>query len=373
MKKHGLALLLACAMLLTVIPGPAAAADTVYFTAVNERILDLSDSTMPFWSGGYLYVPATVFAELGINYSHNTLNQRAVLYVSGKALIFYLGQNYTLDEQGNGYGYTAIVRSGVVFVPVSPVSYYFGLTYTNNKVAHGYLIRIRNSDAVLSDTVFTDAAAYQMESRYTQYQKSLAVSEGSGSEETGQESSNTPSTPQPADGKSVYLCLKASDAETAADWVSALDAYHMQATLYFTEEALSRSGDLLRKMAADGYGIGFVYTAGGDSAAEQLERMNRTLFEAAGVKTRLVFLQSGDEAPVTEAGFCLLAPDLDRSAFGLTTANGATTLLKRVTAHRGSAVVWLGEDVSASGLRAFLSAAESAQDSCLAMTETTGL
>lgn len=370
MKKRVLALLMACAMLLAVTPEPAAAAETVYFTAVNERVLDLSDSTMPFWSGGYLYVPATVFAELGINYSHNTINQRAVLYAPGKALIFYLGQNDSVNEEGRPFAYYAIVRSGQVFVPVSPVSSYFGLTYSNNKVTHGYLIRVRNSDAVLSDTVFVDAAAYQLEARYAQYQKSLIPSE----ETTGGGQSVPVTQPvQPVDGKTVYLCLEVTDETAAKAWVTALKAYQVQATLYFTEEVLSHSGDLLREMASDGYGIGFVYASGRDSAQEQLDRMNRILFEAAGIKTRLVFLKSGDEAPVTEAGFCLLSPDLDRSSYGLTTVSGATTLLKRVTSHRGSAVVWLGEEVSAGGLRAFFSAAADAEDHCLALTETTRL
>lgn len=373
MKKRMLALLMACAMLLAVTPESAAAAETVYFTAVNERVLDLSDSTMPFWSGGYLDVPATVFSELGINYSRNTLNQRAVLYASGKALIFYLGQNDSVNEEGRPFAYYAIVRSGQVFVPVSPVSVYFGLTYSNNKVAHGYLIRVSNSDAVLSDTVFTDAAAYQLESRYAQYQKTLTSSEETtGNTGSGQDQPVTQPA-QPAAGKTVYLCLEVKDEETAAAWLAALEAYHVQATLYFTEEALSHSGDLLREMAAGGYGIGFVYAAGEDSPQEQLDRMNRVLFEAAGIKTRLVFLKSGDEAPVTEAGFCLLAPDLDRSSYGLTTVSGATTLLKRVTSHRGSTVVWLGEEVSAGGLRAFLSAAAGAEDTCIALTETTRL
>jgi|GEM_PF-4687717 len=31
-----------------------AAGKAVYFTAVNDNVLVMSDDTMPFWSGGYL-------------------------------------------------------------------------------------------------------------------------------------------------------------------------------------------------------------------------------------------------------------------------------------------------------------------------------
>ena len=47
---------------------------TVYFTAVNDQLLpDLSDGTMPFWSGGRLYVPYTAIAgtDLGLFYSRS--------------------------------------------------------------------------------------------------------------------------------------------------------------------------------------------------------------------------------------------------------------------------------------------------------------
>ena len=43
-----------CAALMLQLAVPAGAAGSVYFTAVNKNVLELSDTTMPFWSGGYL-------------------------------------------------------------------------------------------------------------------------------------------------------------------------------------------------------------------------------------------------------------------------------------------------------------------------------
>ena len=54
---------------------------TVYFTAVNDQLLpDLSDETMPFWSGGRLYVPSTVITgtDLGLFYSRSRDKSTAV-------------------------------------------------------------------------------------------------------------------------------------------------------------------------------------------------------------------------------------------------------------------------------------------------------
>ena len=63
--RRKLLAVLACVVLAVQLAAPAGAAKTVYFTAVNMSVLELSDATMPFWSDGYLYVPGSVFANYG--------------------------------------------------------------------------------------------------------------------------------------------------------------------------------------------------------------------------------------------------------------------------------------------------------------------
>lgn len=122
-KEKWAALVLALALLVQPLLLPAQAAPTVYFTAVNDYVLELSDDTMPFWSGGYLYLPSTIFTgsvgrQLGISYSRYVNRQTVILYSSDThALIFDLANNTTKDNQGNAYAQTAILRGGVVFVP----------------------------------------------------------------------------------------------------------------------------------------------------------------------------------------------------------------------------------------------------------------
>ena len=55
-----LVLLASCALGLL---GPASAASrkTTYFTAINDTVMELRDETMPFSSGGEIYVPYTMF------------------------------------------------------------------------------------------------------------------------------------------------------------------------------------------------------------------------------------------------------------------------------------------------------------------------
>ena len=85
------AVLLCALLILSGVPS-AQAAGTVYFTAVNETVLKLTDATMPFWSNGRLYVSSDMFAdkELGVTYYHNVLMKTATLYDEGGALQFDL-------------------------------------------------------------------------------------------------------------------------------------------------------------------------------------------------------------------------------------------------------------------------------------------
>ena len=78
-----------CLLLLAqLVPPPQArAAGYLCFVAVGDSILPLSDSTMPFWRDGFLYVPASSFAggareSLGIGQTANS--EQVVLYRIGE-------------------------------------------------------------------------------------------------------------------------------------------------------------------------------------------------------------------------------------------------------------------------------------------------
>lgn len=375
-RQKWAALALALVLLVQPLFLSARAAPTVYFTAVNDYVLDLNDETMPFWSGGYLYLPSTIFTgsvgrQLGISYSRYVNRQTVILYSSDThALIFDLANNTTKDNQGNAYAQTAVLRNGVVFVPEPVITSFFGISCSRTSVPYGYLVRLRNGEAVLSDRQFADAASYWMEERYDQYLKSHSTQQDSGQEETEE-----PTQPHTPEGKSVYLCLRAQDSQLVEEALDALERYDGQATFYCSLTFLEQQGDLLRRMEASGQGIGILADSADPerSAAEQLEWGNELLYRSACTKTRLVYVENASERTLGElaqAGYCCLRADMDRTAYALTSTASAETLLQRVSARSGDVSVWLGESISGTGLRAFLQKADQADDQCLAVTET---
>jgi len=105
---------------------------------------------------------------------------------------------------------------------------------------------------------------------------------------------------------------------------------------------------------------------------EQLLEGNEALHRATCTKTRLCFVENGEQADFTaaeELGFRCLIPEVDRSAQGLWSSVDAESLLQRITARREDTTVWLGSAANGAGLQAFLTRAESVVR-CQALTET---
>ena len=385
MKKK-LTALLCCALLVFQLAAPpkAQAANYVYFVAAGENVLPLSDATMPFWSGGYLYIASSIFTgiardTLDIGRSRNDKDKLVVLYSSRRArsLWFEWKKSYAHDVDGNVYSPGAIYRNGEVYVPVSLVARFFDLQYSVNKVnsrVNGELIQgdlawIRRPGNILTDKYFMDAASSVIVNRYEAYLK-----------EKEQQVTSAPGTSQPPagvdiEGKRIYLCMTAG--EDTLSLLDTLDRYGAQAAFFCTPEFLEQQGDLLRRMTATGQTIAILADAGDGTRTveEQLEAGNRALERATCGRTRLVRVENGDEQTfqrLGEVGYRCLEPDLDRSGYDLRSASNADSLLRRVLARRGDNVtVWVADRADAVGLRCFLADTESGDGRCLAWTETT--
>lgn len=328
--KRLLSLLLSVLMLCTLLPPRASAAPTLYFTAVNDRMCDLNDETMPFWQNGLLYVAgATVDGpdDLGIRYSYNQEKSVAILYKGQRVLYCDLTAG-TMENNRTGEQYTGspIVRSGMVFFPITALAKIFDLKYSSTKIAYGYLLRIRDDNAVLSDEYFIDAATDPIQKRYAQYERAHAAAE---------QENETPAqveTPVRRDDLTVYLLLPAANGSMLTQLLSTLENYQSHATLLLTPELLESVGDGVRRAAATGNAVALCISAGtADEALAQIERGNDALWHAASLRTRLVYLESADKtlrAAVVGAGYCPIT--INTSDFTRSGTHWADTALKWV-------------------------------------------
>lgn len=383
MKRRAAALALCVLLVLPLASVPAGAAGNVYFTAAGNEILPLNDSTMPFWSGGYLYIASSIFTgqvnrSLGVACLPGNVSRpdRRILYGGERSLIFDLSRNIVQDSDGNITYLGAIQRNGDVFVPASVVANYFGLEYsvtplsvsTTAEANYGALVWLRRPNFGLSEKEFINAGSSQIAMRYEQY---LRDQEAAGQPDS---SPGTVQIPSSGEGKNVYLCMEAGGGTAAL--LDVLDSHGAQAAFFCSLEFLETQGNLLRRMTARGQAVGLLVNARDPElpVEEQLEAGNRALQAATMGKTRLAHIQGGDEKDLRAAGllgFSCLTADLDRSDSGLRDGARADLLLRQISARRGDSVtVWLADAAAAAGLRAFLSSARRAEDRCLALTET---
>lgn len=358
MKRRVTGLLLAAVLVFTLgVPLWAErplAAESVYFTAVNENVCPLNDETMPFWSGGTLYVPSPVLSscDLGLSYVRDTSAQTAILYNSRKVLEFDLTGGGANNKMGTYYSASAISRRGYVYFPLSFVCNYFGLSYSVVDTVWAPLVRLRSEGAVLSDSQFVDAASSMLASRYRAYEQSKQPSvppkpadpnNGGGTEEP-----DPPEDEAENDSKStarVLLAVRAGEDETVAAMLNTLDRYGYQAAFFFPANSLEGRDDMLRRIVASGHRLGLIQTGG----PEELEEANDYLRRCTGTVTRMILSVRADTA--ASAGYAVYSPTLSAETLGSTPSGRAARIMSRIENSRGTVKLLLGgDDTSASAL-----------------------
>lgn len=322
-RRRAVPLLLAVVLVLSLSPMPASAA-TLYFTAVNNSVAPLTSDTMPFWSGGTLYVPYSIFdaslnkigVGLGLYTSYNRDSRTVTIFNLRQMLIFDLNSGTCRDDvTGTTYISRAIMRGGRPYLALSTVCSHFGLEYSYNQlpdIPQGYLVRIKSSDTVMSDADFIDAAKNVINNRLREYTQSLNPAE---STDPGTNPS-TPSipggnTPAGKDDTAAYLAFRC---ETGGGLTGILDTLRESecCAVFFLTPQLLEEGDLVRRILGGGHSVGIL--ADGGETAPLLEQGSLALERAACARTTLTYAPGQQESLEEEGWVCwqetvLLHPD----------------------------------------------------------------
>lgn len=323
-KRRVVRLLLAAVLVLGLFPPVPASAATLYFTAVNNSVAPLTSDTMPFWSGGTLYVPYSIFdaslnrigVGLGLYTSYNRDSRTVTLFNLRQTLVFDLNSGTCRDDvTGTTYISRAIMRGGRPYLALSTVCSHFDLEYSYNQlpdVPQGYLVRIKNSDAAMSDADFIDAAKNVISNRLREYTQSLNPAEST-------DPGVGPSTPfNPGgntqvgkDDTAAYLAFRC---ETAAGLTDILDVLEedKRCAVFFLTPQLLEEGNLVRRILGGGHSVGILADSG--EALPLLEQGGQALERAACARTTLAYAPGQQEGLEERGWVCwqetvLLRPD----------------------------------------------------------------
>ena len=336
----GIAALVLCALVALTAAAPARGAGPVYFMAVNDQLLELSDATMPAILEGVLYVPYTMLStnstgvNLGVYATYSAAAGRVLVFSNRKQLIFDLQSNLTYDMNGRYYSERAILRNSTVYLPIARVCSVFqeNIYYSLSRVSYGYLVRVRNGSAVLGDEAFIDAADSNMRSELRRYEASSPDQEP--------DVSPTP-TPPPVSGNQagVYLAFTLWDgAETQPATVSqllaGLSSQNGHGLFFLTAEQLAREDDLVRRLLGSGHLVGLRVTSGSAAGAlEELEQGAATLAAAAHCRLNLVLaegLSGGEREELEQAGYVCWTTSVDGRSLTGSGASRAAALIGRM-------------------------------------------
>ena len=230
--------------LLVTVCAPASFADDsgLTFTAINDRVLDIS--MMPVSIGGVRYVQCAFFnSYFGIGYTYSATDNTATLSQGESWITFNITDGTCTSSTGN-FTYKASTANGVVYVPVF-IGSYFGLRHTSiTGKGYGDILRIVDGTQYLSDSQFNDAAQSTIQARYLQYYGGKEPEIGS------------PATPSPSpdiNGAQVFLSFTGLPTPKMLDTFA---SYSIKASFFVTAEEAEENPEILRRIICEGHILG---------------------------------------------------------------------------------------------------------------------
>ena len=273
MLRRALCLLLALALTLTAPATAASDGSDIIFLALNDAMpYTLAADTMPYWSGGALYVHSTVFdiTSLNLSASYNAGNMTLLLYSGStrRSLTFFLSEGYVQTQSGATEEITAALRGGQVFVPLDYCANFFGIGVSYLTSRQGWpVVRLTTGAQVWEDAFFVEKAENLITERAGKYMGSTAdtsVKPDNPDNTTTPVTPDVPDTPpdepdepdEPAGARTVYLALVGAEAAEAA--LPLLAERELRATVYLTAAELLAGDGLARRVLGAGHGLGIV-------------------------------------------------------------------------------------------------------------------
>ena len=319
-RLRQLAALFCTLALLLGLSGPVSAAGDIYFSACNDSVVTLSDSTMPTWSGGVLYAPYSLFdgsnntrINFNISFSYNRSSGIATLFNTRQFLTFDLNNNTCYNQlTGEMLSGRAILRNSTVYVPVALVCSFFGLSYSVISIDEGYVVRIKSSAVVMDDATFVEAASNSFARLLREYNQANQSSPTPGVRPPTTSPSEEPDTSEPpiqdepdnTDRTPAYLGFRCDDDEGLSDILDTLDAYNRAAVFFFPAETLERQDDLLYRIIGSGHSIGLLAEGSSLTATQQqLEESSQILEQSGYLRTTLALVPESQRLSLEAEGW----------------------------------------------------------------------
>ena len=321
-KRFTCALLALC-LLSALLAAPADSASDIIFVAVNDTIpFSLSEASMPFYSGGVLYLPHTLFnaSALGVAPTYNTIDRTLTLSTTDRRLFFDLSAGTVQEDNSTPKSVTTLMRYGLVFLPANYCMSYFGISVSYLTSLGGYaVVRLKTGAEIYSDALFIEKAenliAYRVEQFLPDVQEPTPETPDEPDQPIGPDEPVTPpdkpdepdepDEPEDQEPQRYYVAI----CGLSATLLDALDAADLDVTLLVTPAQIAAEPDLVRRAYGSGYTLGLDLTGAEDPVAALCEG-NRLLGRTLCSGTLLVLADADALQPLQDSGVrALTAPE----------------------------------------------------------------
>lgn len=361
MKKRLAAVFCTLALVLGLSINPVSADTKIFFLALNDTLPAAEAQITPIQSGGWIYVPVTVFnsrvsgVNFGISYGFTENNQSLIMYnTSGKTLTFDINTSTATGANGESIMPGRVLPSrGVIYIPAYSVCDYFGLSYSYLTTEYGPVLRIKDGNARLSDSAFLSSADSLMRARYNAANPApvpTPTAPSSSSVSSAQKPESKPASgsqsqpvqeeePQAPKTFSLYVGLRVNGDVTQA--LNAMDSVQCKAIVFFPADSLQENAPQLRQAAGRGHLIGLI------PAGDTPEKRIASALAGSETVARLLhqetwFVLSSDKE-LADAGYLTWIPTFSLPASG-TTDSLYEAVYKSGSEHSGTTRLLAGTD-----------------------------
>ena len=312
MKKRILAMIVVICIAAALTPITSRAAVTPYFIAVNDVLLPFNDDTMPYVTGGEIFVPRRIFEGVGVFSVASEELERVRIYTGASRYVdFYTARSLVEDQDGNVLPWPAARRVGSRFyVPLRQVCDFFGLTYEEVEVSRDiisqeqmWLIRIRQREGAsgFNGPTFVVMNRSAIRNAYNEYH-ALPPPTPAAPPDVALPSPPTVEPPPKYNDVTIhhsFYNISAGGTNVILELLDASAAPDYRFCFFVSADDIIKDAGLIRRISGSGHTIGIWLTEG---TYNEYLRTSALLYEAAKIKTLLVSADSETEHAFMKAG-----------------------------------------------------------------------
>lgn len=317
------AVLMLCALLLSLCTTASAQTDLVFLCINDSFVRSMTSSNMPIKVNNSMYISYRYLARIrSIKYFYNEDIHTLKIYNSSSSLIFDIDNAITYDQDGKIYSYQTERRGSTLYVPIEFICRMFNVYYSQTNTSMGQVIRISSMMSQYSDSELISVNRDVMQEIYTKYYSSADTVDPipdpgiKDQNTTPSEPDDEPKPDETSVRKTVYPAFVGSLGSSVSDILDHLSAFGVNATFFISSNDLSQNGDLLRRIVGEGHSIG-AYVSAANPVAEA-EGINSAFSSLAMRRSRLVLIKEGSRslseqqrAALSDAGYRIWDASVD--------------------------------------------------------------